>query len=65
MKAFNKTRDNLLTTKQAAEYLNMSVNTLYKLVGKGKIAVTRLNRSLRFPREILDQWIKENTVMPI
>ena len=55
----------LLTMDQAVEYLNMPKDTLYKLASRREIPVTKITRSNRFPPELLDEWIKEKTIMPI
>ena len=50
---------------QAAEYLNIPKNTLYKMVSRGEIHVIKITRSNRFCPDLLDKLIKEKTKMPI
>lgn len=51
--------------EQAAGYLNIPLNTLYKMVSHGKVPVVKINRLNRFDKGLLDEWIKENTKMPM
>jgi excisionase family DNA binding protein len=47
----------LLTLKDAAAYLGVSVWTVRDLVSKGKLPVVRLTRRLHFDRQDLDHMI--------
>lgn len=47
-------KSSLWKKKQAAEYLEISVSTLDRLVKDGVIKATRLRGSVRFKREDLD-----------
>ena len=38
-----------LTVKEFSRMFNLTPNTVYKLVGAGKIAVVRVGRNIRFP----------------
>ena len=49
----------LLTAKQAADYLNMGLPTLYGYVKREQIPYTKRGR-LRFRRGELDQWLIDN-----
>jgi excisionase family DNA binding protein len=60
-----KHNSRLLTMEQAAIYLNMPLNTLYKMVSQEKVPVVKINRHNRFDQGMLDKWIKENTKMPM
>lgn len=52
----------LLTPKQAAEYLGVHLNTVYRLIQTGEIAASRLGpRMLRINREQLDNYLKGQT----
>jgi excisionase family DNA binding protein len=55
----------LLTMQEAAIYLNIPLNTLYKMVSHGKVPLVKINRLNRFDQSLLDEWIKKNTRMPI
>jgi len=47
-----------LTAEQAAEYLGLAVGTIYNRVHKGTIPHYKRERTLRFRRSELDQWIR-------
>jgi excisionase family DNA binding protein len=55
----------LLSMQEAAVYLNIPLNTLYKMVSQGKVPVVKINRLNRFDQVLLDDWIKKNTRMPM
>lgn len=65
MKERRQLSSRLLTMKEAAVYLKIPLNTLYKMVGLRKIPFVKLNRLVHFDKDLLDQWIKERTQMPI
>ena len=48
---------NLMTAKEAAEYLKINYMTVYKLAQRGKIPATKVGGNWRFKKEILDEWI--------
>lgn len=55
----------LLTMKQAVVYLNIPLDTLYKMVSQGRIPVVKVTRNNMFDPVMLDKWIKEHTKLPI
>ena len=55
----------LLSIEEAAHYLGLAKNTLYKMVSQKRIPFTKLGGRLLFPIAQLDEWIKQKTVMPI
>jgi len=46
----------LMTTKEASEYLQLSYMTLYKLAQQGEIPAYKLGGHWRFNKPILDSW---------
>lgn len=50
--------DNLLTIQQAAEFLSLSVPTLYGLVSKSQIPVSKRSKRLYFSKQELTAWVK-------
>ena len=46
----------LMTTKEASEYLKLSYMTLYKLAQQGEIPAYKLGGHWRFNRTVLDNW---------
>ena len=47
----------LLTAREAADYLRLSVGTLYNLVSKGRLLPGRAGNRLRFRRKDLDRYL--------
>lgn len=54
--------DNLMTTKEAAEYLNLNYMTVYKLAQRGRIPASKIGGNWRFKKEILDEWLTKKAV---
>jgi len=55
----------LMNVDEAAHYVRLSKNTLYKMVSEKRIPHTKLGGRLMFPIALLDEWIKQNTVLPM
>jgi excisionase family DNA binding protein len=55
----------LLTIQEASQYTGLSVHTLYTMVSQRRIPYVKVGRLVKFDLQILDQWIKQQTVMPI
>jgi excisionase family DNA binding protein len=51
----------LLNTKEAAEFLRISISTLYKWVRQGKIECIKTGGRLKFKKEVLEAWLEKNT----
>ena len=49
--------DQILTANEAADYLKVTVRTIYRLIRKGKIPGCKVGGSWRFRRDILDDWL--------
>lgn len=49
----------LLTVKQAAALLNLSVATVYRLIQTEEIPSVLIRGSRRLSREALQQWVRE------
>jgi len=52
----------LINVREASEYLDLSVNTIYSLVSKRRIPFVKMGRLTKFDLEKIDDWIKENSV---
>lgn len=63
MKAVPERR--LMNIQEAAGYLRLSPHTVYTMVSQRRIPYTKVGRLVRFDHALLDQWIKEHTVMPM
>jgi len=50
--------EQLLTIKQAGELLSLSVPTIYGLVSKAEIPVSKRGKRLYFSKQELTDWIK-------
>jgi excisionase family DNA binding protein len=49
----------VMNIRQAAQYLGVSTDTLYKYVGQGKVPAFRLGNRWRFKKSMLDAWMEE------
>ena len=47
----------VLTPREAAEYLSVHVRTIYRLVKSGMIPGRKVGGGWRFKKETLDQWL--------
>ncbi|WP_320112279.1 helix-turn-helix domain-containing protein [Draconibacterium orientale] len=51
--------DKLLTVSEAAEFLSLSVPTIYTMVHKGQIPYNKKTKRLYFLKSQLTEWIKQ------
>lgn len=51
----------IFTVRQAAHYLGISVDTLYKYVGEQRVPAFKLGNRWRFKKSLLDSWIQAET----
>jgi len=51
--------DVLMTLKEVAKYLKISVHTIYKMVEYGRMPATRLGRQLRFRKSDVYKWLAD------
>lgn len=49
----------LMTVEELAKYLKIKPDTIYKKVRRGELPAVKLGKLLRFPKELIDQWIIE------
>lgn len=54
-----ETSEKLLTIKEAADFLNLSVPTMYSKVSKGELPVMKRSKRLYFSKEELLLYIKQ------
>lgn len=47
----------VMTVKQAAEYLQVNEQVLYRYVREGKVPVAKMGTTIRFKRSVIDQWL--------
>lgn len=50
----------VLTPREAADYLNVHVRTIYRLAKIGGIPGRKVGGSWRFMRQALDEWLLGN-----
>ncbi|MBV9340617.1 MAG: helix-turn-helix domain-containing protein [Acidobacteria bacterium] len=50
-----------MNIRQAAQYLGVSPDTLYKYVNEQKIPAFKLGNRWRFKKSRLDQWMEEKS----
>lgn len=49
----------VMTVEQVAAYLQLHPQVVYRHVREGKIPVSRIGQTLRFPKSVIDSWLKE------
>ena len=55
----------LIAIHEAAEYTGLSPHTLYTMVSQRRVPFVKVGRLVKFDLELLDKWIKQQTVMPM
>ena len=55
----------IMTPEQAAEYLQVSRETVYRYIRQGRLVASRLGRSYRVPKRNLDLLLWENRTTQI
>ena len=55
----------ILTPREAANYLSIHVRTIYRLAKNGEIPCRKVGGSWRFKKDLLDEWLtwKDNSSM--
>ncbi len=51
----------VMTVRQAAEYLQVNEQVLYRYVREGKVPSVRMGATIRFKRSILDAWLERDS----
>jgi len=51
----------IMNVREVAEYLRISKAKVYRLANQGGIPVMRIGKAWRFRKDLLDQWIRQNT----
>lgn len=62
MKRSTTTPERLLTVAEIAECLSLSKKSIYRLIDKGKLPVSRCGRSIRIQPKDLENFINGNRV---
>ncbi|MFP4141676.1 MAG: helix-turn-helix transcriptional regulator [Phycisphaerae bacterium] len=50
--------DTIMTLDDLAAYVKLSKSSLYKLCQAGKVPGTKIGRTWRFHKDVIDTWIK-------
>lgn len=58
----DKINPSLMDIEQAAQYLNISVSYIYKLVAKKGIPHVRIASKILFKQQDLDKWVEKRKV---
>jgi len=48
-----------------AGYLGVAADTIYTMVSQRRIPYVKVGRLVRFDRNVIDEWLAKNTVMPL
>ena len=59
------TLSRLISVPEAAAYTGLSPHTIYTMDSQRRIPFVKVGRLVKFDVELLDKWIKQNTVMPM
>jgi excisionase family DNA binding protein len=54
----------ILTPREAADYLSVHVRTIYRLVKNGDIPGRKVGGSWRFKKDALDEWLSYRENQP-
>ncbi|MDD5194130.1 MAG: helix-turn-helix domain-containing protein [Candidatus Omnitrophica bacterium] len=53
----NPYRSQIMTPKEAAQYLGIHLVTIYRLIKKGELPSFKIGGQWRFKKDLLDSWI--------
>lgn len=56
--------NDLMTTKEVADYLRIKERKIYDLVATGEIPCTRVTGKWLFPRHLIDLWLARSSTFP-
>jgi len=51
--------ERLATLEEVADYLRLSIHTIYKMLQKGTIPAYKVGKQWRFKQRDIDKWIKK------
>ena len=54
--------ENLLSTKEVAEFINVNEKMVYSLVSEKGLPATKITGKWLFPKHLVEQWIEANTI---
>ena len=53
----SKSRSQIMTPKDAAQYLGFHLVTIYRLLKRQEIPGTKIGKQWRFKKDVLDAWL--------
>jgi len=53
----------IMTVQEVAAYLRLSMATVYKLAQARKIPATKIGRTWRFSRQLVDEWVRQQAAV--
>lgn len=51
--------EKLMTLEEVAEYLRLSIHTIYKMAQSGRIPAYKIGKQWRFKKRKIDNWIEK------
>jgi excisionase family DNA binding protein len=51
-----------MTVDELADYLQLNRQTIYRKVRAGQIPAIRIGKVLRFKKEVIDSWLRQNSL---
>jgi excisionase family DNA binding protein len=54
----------VMTPEQVAEYLQLTTDTVYRLIRQKKLAASRIGRAYRIPKEDVESFLLANSTRP-
>ena len=54
----------VMTLREASQYLGISPDTLYKYLSEHRIPAFKLGNRWRFKKDLLDRWMEKNSERP-
>lgn len=51
----------VMTVQEVADYLQLNKQTVYRKVRAGQIPAIKIGKVLRFKRDVIDGWLRENS----
>jgi excisionase family DNA binding protein len=54
----------LMNIRDVSEYTGLSIHTLYAMVSKRQIPYVKVGRLTKFPPDLIEKWLKQNTHLP-
>ena len=50
--------ETVMSVREVAEFLGLAEGTVYRKVRSGELPAVRIGRSLRFPRQAIENWLE-------